>query len=109
MSIISATVSFFRVDGLLNKIFLGLLISNGVVSYYNALALNCSIKNCGGFSGATFWFAINLALFIAHFCFWVRSESEEFSRFFLFRAFCVALSVSVHLTIFFVLVPDWAK
>lgn len=108
MSIISAIKRFFRADGLLNKTFLGLFIANGVVSYYNALVLNCSIKNCGGLSGVKFWFAINLALFLAHFCFWVRGESEEFSRFFLFRAFCVTLSFIGHLTIFFVIVPDWA-
>lgn len=96
----------FCIDGWLNKAFLGLFVLNFVTSYYYALALDCTRNNCGGLSGATFWFAMNLALALAHFSFWVRNESDEFSRFVLFRIFCVLLSLAMHLTIFFLLIPD---
>lgn len=98
--------SFFRIDGLLDKVFLGLLTLNSVAVYYYGYALDCWQKNCGGLSGVTFWIAANLALFLAHFGFWMRNESDEFSHIPLFRVVCVTLSLVMHLTIFFVLVPD---
>ena len=107
MLILSAIKSFFRFDGMLNRAFLGLLLLNGVVAYFHALVLGCSSKNCGGLSGVSFWFAINFALLLSHSVFWIRNESEEFSKFFLFRAFCVILALVGHLTIFFVIIPDW--
>ena len=106
MLIISAIKSFFRFDGTLNRTFLGLFFLNGVVAYYHALALDCSSKNCGGLSGVSFWFAINFFLLLAHFLFWMRNESPEFSKYFLFRAFCVVSSLVTYLMIFFVFIPD---
>ena len=95
----------FCIDGWLNKLFVGLFALNGFTSYYYALALDCTSRNCGGASGATFWFALNLALVLAHFSFWVRNESDEFSRYFVFRVVCVSLSLAMHLTIFFLFIP----
>jgi len=108
MLIISALNNFFRLDGLLNISFFGFFILNGLVSNYYGVVLDCSNKNCGGYSGAKFWLAINFILILVHFVFWVRNHSDEFSRFFLFRAFCVVVSLAGHLTIFFLLVPDMA-
>ena len=109
MLIISAIKSFFRLDGTLNRTFLGFFLLTGVVAYYHALVLDCSSKNCGGLSGVSFWFAINFFLLLSHFVFWMRNESEEFSKFFLFRALCVVLSLVMYVTIFFVLIPDMSN
>ena len=103
----SAIKSFFRVEGPLDKAFLGFFLLTGVFAYYHALVQDCSSKNCGGFSGVSFWFAINFFLLLAHFVFWMRNGSKEFSRFFLFRAFCVVLSLVMYLTIIFGLIPDF--
>lgn len=94
---ISVIKSYFRADSLLSKIFLGAFVFNGAIAYYYGFAWDCSHRICGGVSGVKFWFAINLWLFLNHFCFWVRDESEEFSRFFPFRAFCVMLFFFGHL------------
>lgn len=106
--LISAIKSFFRIDSVLDKVFLGLFILSAVAMYYSGIAWDCSYKNCGGLSGGAFWFAVNLMLLTNHFVFWVRNESEELSKFYLFRVFCVLLAFVGYLTALFVLIPDFA-
>ena len=91
--------SFFNPDNTLSKIFLGAFVVNWVLFFYYGIMWECTYRNCGGVTGIQFWVVANLAPLLSHFCFWVRNESEELSRFIIFRTFCVGLSMVGHVVL----------